>query len=331
MNASFDAYVTAALFDSAGRAAFALGDGSVRFAHPGGYVTVEAHDGAVLSAALHPSGAGLITGGDDGAVVWSRVEGDEVAATRLAEVRGRWIDAVASSSASGLFAFAAGRELHVRDVADPAFVRLFAHEKSVADIAFDAKGRRIAAATYGGVALWFARIEGQKPTFLKWAGSHVVVAFSPDGRFLMSSMQESQLHGWRLSDAKDLRMAGYPAKVKSLVFLDKGLMLATSGSNGAVVWPFAGPNGPMGKDAAEVGYDQAAMVTRVAATPGKSIVAGGLDDGRVWVLELKSGRRIDLKASKGAAISALAISTDGAQVAWGDEDGEAGVAETGIS
>jgi hypothetical protein len=28
---SFDAYVTAALFDKAGRAAFALGDGTVRF------------------------------------------------------------------------------------------------------------------------------------------------------------------------------------------------------------------------------------------------------------------------------------------------------------
>jgi hypothetical protein len=31
MNQSFDAYVTTALFDRAGRAAFALGDGTVRF------------------------------------------------------------------------------------------------------------------------------------------------------------------------------------------------------------------------------------------------------------------------------------------------------------
>jgi WD40 repeat protein len=330
MNASFDAYVTAALIDRSGRAAFALGDGTVRFEHPGGYVTLEAHGGVVLCACAHPSGNGLITGGDDGRVVWSRIEGEEVAASVLGEVKGRWIDAVAASPASGLIAFAAGRDVHVRDLADPAFARTFSHDKSVADIAFDAKGRRIAAATYGGVALWFARIEGQKPNFLKWAGSHVVVAFSPDGRFLMSSMQENQLHGWRLSDAKDLRMGGYPAKVKSLAFLDKGLMMATSGSSGAVVWPFAGPNGPMGKDAAEVGYDQAAMVVRVAATPDRPILAGGLDDGRVWVLELKTGRRQDLKATKGAPISALAISADGARVAFGDEEGEAGVLETGL-
>ncbi|HEY9218738.1 MAG TPA: WD40 repeat domain-containing protein, partial [Phenylobacterium sp.] len=42
---AFDAYVTAALFDRSGKAAFALGDGTVRFE---GGETVEAHDGAVL-------------------------------------------------------------------------------------------------------------------------------------------------------------------------------------------------------------------------------------------------------------------------------------------
>ena len=175
-------------------------------------------------------------------------------------VKGRWIDCIAASRESGLIAFAAGRELHVRDVADAAFARTFTHDKSVADLAFDPKGRKMAAATYGGVAVWYARIAEQKPQVLKWAGSHIALAFSPDNRFLMSAMQENQLHGWRLSDAKDLRMGGYPAKVKSLAFLAKGQLMATSGAQGAVVWPFGGANGPMGKEAAEIGYDQAAMV-----------------------------------------------------------------------
>jgi WD40 repeat protein len=150
--------------------------------------------------------------------------------------------------------------------------------------------------------------------------------WSPDGKFLMSAMQENSLHGWRLSDSKDMRMGGYPAKVKSLAFLSGGLMLATSGANGAVVWPFQGANGPMGKEAAEIAYDQDALVVRVAATPGAGILAGGLDDGRVWVCDLKSGRREMIKAEKGAAISALAMTPDGRSVAWGDEDGGAGVA-----
>jgi WD40 repeat protein len=320
MTYAFDAYVTAALFDASGRAAFALGDGTVRFEDG---ATVEAHDGAVLAAALHPSGEGLVTGGDDGRLVWARASGAEA----LATVPGRWIESVAASPESNLIAFAAGRDLHVRDAADPRFARVFAHEKSVADVVFDPKGRRIAAATYGGVALWYARIADQKPLLLKWAGSHVGCAFSPDGKFLISAMQDNQLHGWRVADEKNMRMGGYPAKVKSLAFLAKGQMLATSGSNGVVVWPFGGSTGPMGKQAAEVGFDDSAMVVRVAAAPGLGWVAAGLDDGRVWACDLAGQKIVPLKAEKGSEITALAMSADAKRVAWGDEDGNAGVAE----
>ncbi|HYE44191.1 MAG TPA: WD40 repeat domain-containing protein [Caulobacter sp.] len=330
MNFQFDAYVTAVLFDAGGIPMFALGDGTVRLVTLEGFVSIQAHEGAVLSACAHPSGAGVLTGGDDGRVVWSRPDGHQLAASEIAQAKGRWIDAVAASGESGLIAFAAGREVQVRDSKDPAFARAFAHEKSVADVAFDPKGRRIAAATYGGAALWYARIEKQQPQILKWAGSHQLVQWSPDGKFLMSSMQENSLHGWRLSDAKDMRMGGYPAKVKSLAFLSGGLMLATAGANGAVIWPFQGANGPMGKEAAEIAFDQEALVVRVAATPAGAILAGGLDDGRVWACDLKSGRREMLKAEKGAAISALAITPDGRSVAWGDEDGGAGVLASGF-
>ena len=55
-----------------------------------------------------------------------------------------------------------------------------------------------------------------------------------------------------------------------------------------------------------------------------------LDDGRVWAADLKSGRIEHLKAEKGPAISALAVSPDGSRLAWGDEDGGAGVVETGL-
>jgi WD40 repeat protein len=219
---SFDAFVTDALFDRSGRAAFALGDGTVRLQTEDGFVTVEAHDGAVLAAAVHPGGAGLVTGGDDGRVVWSRIEGGEVVATVIAELKNKWIEQVATSAASGLIAFTAGKEVHVRDAADPAFARTFVHDKTVSGLAFEPKGRRLASATYGGAQLWYARIADQKPTMLKWAGSHIAVAFSPDGKFLISSMQENQLHGWRLSDSKDMRMGGYPSKIKSVAFFDKG-------------------------------------------------------------------------------------------------------------
>ena len=317
---AFDAYVTAALFDRAG-ALWALGDGTVRFETG---EAVEAHDGAVLCAALHPSGEGVITGGDDGRLVWSRPG----SAVELAEAGGRWIDAVAASPASGLIAFAAGREARVLDVADPAFARSFPHERTVAGLAFEAKGRRLATATYGGARLWWARIAEQKPVELKWAGSHVGCAFSPDGRFLFSAMGENALHGWRLSDGRDMRMGGYPSKVRSLAFPGKGQLLVTSGAPGAVVWPIAGPNGPMGKEAAEIGYTEGRLVTRAAAAAGSGVIAAGSDDGSVWTADLASrGIRYQREPS-GSPVSALSITKAG-RVAWGDEAGGAGVSQPG--
>ena len=314
---SFDAQPTAALFDASG-AIFALGDGSVRFDTG---ERADAHDGPVLSAAVHPSGEGIVTGGDDGRLVWSRRED----AGELAVTRGAWIDAVATSPTSGLIAFSAGRTVTVLDVKDPAFRRVFEHERTVSGLAFDPKGRRLAAATYGGAALWFARIEKQKPTFLKWAGSHTGVTFSPDGAFVVTTMQDAQLHGWRLKDARDMRMAGYPAKVRSMGFLSRGALLATSGAQGVVLWPFVGSGGPMGKEATEIGYDEGSQVVMVAAAVDHPRLAAGLSDGRVWVAEPAAQGLNFIRAERGAAVAALAMSADGTRVAWADEDGEAGV------
>jgi WD40 repeat protein len=311
MSFSFDSYVTEILFDG-DQAAFALGDGRVCWQ---GGQSAEAHDGAILAAVPHPFGQGVLSGGDDGRLVWSR----DGASETIAEVAGGWIDALAASAASGLIAFAAGKDLAVRDAADPGFQRRFSHEASVAALAFDAKGRRLAAATYGGVALWWARIADQKPVMMRWAGSHVAAAFGPDGRFLVSSMQENALHGWRLSDGRDMRMGGYPSKVKSLAFVDG--WLATAGANGVVLWPFTGADGPMGKQAAEIGFEDASLVVRVAGE-GRTLAAG-LDDGRVWACDLASQAVRPVKSEKGAPITALAIS--GGQIAWGDEAGNAAV------
>ena len=318
-NFSFDAQVTAALFDNTG-AVFALGDGSVRFA---GGERFDVHDGAVLSAAVHPSGDGVVTGGDDGKVAWTRRDGSQV----LVETPGQWIDALDTAPATGLIAFAAGRTLTVIDAADPAFRRDFQHERTVSGIAFDPKGRRIATSTYGGAALWLARIAQQKPTLLKWAGSHTGVAFSPDGAFVVTAMQDNQLHGWRLKDGKNLRMGGYPSKVRSLAFLSNGQLLATAGAQGVVLWPFTGSNGPMGREATEIGFDESSLVTMVAARADHGSLVAGLNDGRVWVAD-PAGRGLNfVRADKGAAITALAMRSDGGAAAWAGEDGQAGVVD----
>ncbi len=319
MTLQLNAFVTAALFDQSGRALFALGDGTVRFEDG---AVVQAHpDGAVLCAVAHPSGQGVVTGGDDGRLVWTRPQGAEP----LAHLKGKWIDAVAASGASNLIAFAAAREVHVLSAAGAPLSRVFTHEKSVTGLSFDPKGLRIAASTYGGAALWYARIADQKPNWLKWAGSHTAILWSPDGKFLISAMQDAQLHGWKLPEGKDMRMGGYPGKVKTMAFLSNGMLLATSGASGVVIWPFSGANGPMGREAAELAHDESSLVSAVTATPAGGLIVGGREDGRVFALDLRGGKVEAIRADKGAPISAVAISPDGSRAAWGDEDGEAGV------
>jgi WD40 repeat protein len=318
MQTTFDALATAALFDRHG-AVFAMGDGSIRFENG---ASAAVHDGAVLCAAIHPSGDGVVTGGDDGRVVWARRDEEAVV---LATAKGQWIDAIDASAESGLIAFSAGKTLSVIDSKDAAFRRDFVHERTVSGVAFEPKGRRIATSTYGGAALWFARIADQKPSLLKWAGSHLSVAFSPDGAFVITSMQDAQLHGWRIKDQKNLRMGGYPGKVKAMSFLSGGQLLATSGAQGAVLWPFVGSNGPMGREASEIGFDDTSLVALVASSPRHGLLAAGLTDGRVWLADPANQGLNFLKADKGAPIVALAMSPDAGRVAWADEDGLAGV------
>jgi len=177
------------------------------------------------------------------------------------------------------------------------------------------------------VMLWYARIADQKPQALSWAGAHNRATFSPDGKFVLSAMQENDLHGWRLSDMKDLRMAGYPGKIRSLSFMSKGALLATSGAPGVVIWPFAGANGPMGKEAVEVGVDEHSLVTQCAGAQMGSRLIAGRSDGRVWSADLAVTGSRPLRETKGSAVSAVAITSDGRRAAFGDEDGEAAVIE----
>ena len=50
-----------------------------------------------------------------------------------------------------------------------------------------------------GPRLWFPNAAAA-PELFDWKGSHLDVTFSPDGRFLVTSMQENALHGWKLAD-----------------------------------------------------------------------------------------------------------------------------------
>lgn len=313
---AFDAYVVAALFDALDDPVVALADGRVHF--PDADKTFDAHPGAgILAAVLHPTGLGIITGGDDGRVVWTSKDAGPI---ELAAHKGAWIDVLAAAPEGQVIAYVISKKVYVRDLLKKT-ESVFTHDHSVSDVCFDPSGRKLYCATYNGVVAWFSRIAQQKPTKLFWAGSHTKIAMAPSGDFVITAMQENALHGWRLKDSKDMRMGGYPAKIKSLDFFAKGKLLATSGANGAVVWPFLRANGPMGEDASEINPLEGSLVSVVAGAAEETLLTAGTEDGQVWLAELQSTNVEWIKREKGAAITALAVSGEANRILFGDEDG----------
>jgi len=261
----------------------------------------------------------MLTGGDDGRVVAIDAAGK---LENLAREKG-WIDALACRD-DGAIAWSSGKFVRARDAKGE--VKSWQAPSSVRGLAFFPKGYRLAIAHYNGASLWFPNAAAT-PEMLEWKGSHLDAEVSPDGRFVVTSMQENMLHGWRLADKKNMRMSGYPAKSRSLSWSHDGAWLATSGADACIVWPFSGKDGPMGQPPRECGVRPDVLVTRVAFHPKALIVAIGYDDGWILLVRLADGAEILVRRAEGErdAVSALAFDATGGRLVFGTQGGQAGV------
>jgi len=292
-----------------------FGDGQVRIFRPDlPMQELPAHPGTVLCMARQ--GTGVLTGGDDGRLLQVSEDG---AVTELASFGNRWVDCVATAR-NGTWAASVGKTAHIRDAEGRSHT--LDHPSTVGGLAFDRKGERLAVAHYGGVTLWTRGRRDWKPATLKWAGSHVGVTWSPDNRFIVTTMQENALHGWRVRDKADMRMSGYPAKVKSMDWFGKLPFLASSGAQEAICWPFDGANGPMGKKPLLLCYDGDELATSVAALPGHDGLLCGFENGVVLFSELDpvAQPRV-IKRRSGAAITHLTVTPDSGWMLAAAEDG----------
>jgi WD40 repeat protein len=277
---------------------------------------VGVHGGAVLASAA--DGARIVSGGDDGKVV----ETDAKGATRTlaTDAKRRWIDHVALGP-DGAVAWSAGKTAFVQAKGNR---REFAAPSTVGGLAFLPKGFRLAIAHYNGATLWFPNAPQAEPERLEWKGSHLGVTVSPDGRFLVTAMQEPMLHGWRLADGKHMRMSGYAARVTSYGWTVGGKWLATSGANQLVLWPFQTKDGPMSKTPRLLAPAEQ-RIEAVVCHPAQEVVAAGYGDGMILLVRIEDGAEILAKKPGNAPVSALAWSADGMLLAFGTEDGEAGL------
>lgn len=318
----FGAYVVEIAFSGA-TAAFALGDGTLRLIEPAPESgepprAIETHDGACLSLAANKDG--FVSGGDDGRLRRTRSDGR---VETLLERSGKWIEHVAAAADGSFIAAASGKLLTILPKRGERFD--LKHEASIAAMALDARGKRIATAHYNGVSLWWAHGKpDQKAERLAWKGSHISLTWSEDGRFIVTGMQEQALHGWRIADGKDMRMSGYPAKTRSFSWTLKGKFLATSGADHVICWPFIGKDGPMGQPPLEVGLP-GPLIRKVACHPKVDIIAAGREDGSIVIYRLDQEGVVPVKAPGDGEVTALCWREDGRALLFGTERGAAGV------
>ena len=300
-------------------ACFVGAEENVSVVNPAGEISqVAVHGGAILCAVS--DGQRIVTGGDDGKVMAS--SGGNQVALLATDAKRRWIDNVALHP-DGAVAWSAGKVAFVRSPKGEE--KSFDVPSTVGGLAFAPKGVRLAIAHYNGVTLWFPNMAAN-PQFLEWAGSHLGVSFSPDNKFLVTTMHEPALHGWRLADSRHMRMSGYPGRVRSMSWSAGGKALATSGADTVIVWPFTGKDGPMGKEPAMLAPLQA-RVSAVACHPKQDVMAAGYSDGTVLMIRLEDGAEILVRKNGSAQVSGLAWNAKGTLLAYAAEDGDGGMLE----
>lgn len=318
---AFSQYVTAAATDCAnGVAGFALGNGKIRlvpFATQNAHISRELkiHDGAILTLVALPGG-GFMTGGDDGAV--KRLDADGTV-TELARHAGQWIEQMLTLP-DGRVAYGVGKLVKLISAEDGSSVELGPHASTVS--ALNCRAGRLGVGHYNGLTFWdITTGEPADPPKLEWQGSHLAVAQAPDGRHIATATQAGEIHAWRLSDMGEMRMSGYPSKIRSLAWSGDSELLLTSGAEVLAGWPFDGP-GPEGRPPVELFNGGESMVTLVAFHPELPFACGGFDDGRLVIVDWRSGQGTSLAITKRAPVTTLVWSEDGKFLLGGSEDGK---------
>ncbi len=285
--------------------------GSILWVHRG------AHEGGVLSMAIHPDRKQVTTAGQNGRVIsWNARDGER---SRTIELGKGWVEHLAWSPDGQFLAASNSRRVHVFSVDGHEVWQSEDHRSTVSAIAW-ADSSELATACYGQVAFYSAR-SGQLNQKLEWKGSLVSMVLSPDGDIVACGSQDNSVHFWRRSTAQDSMMSGYPGKPAALAFDDTGTLLATSGGDAVTVWSFQG-DGPEGTRPGVLELHPES-ITSVTFSPGQRRLASGARDGSVVIWKLRSdgsGEPVGVARLDGL-VSGLAWRPDGRGLAGLDAMG----------
>lgn len=287
------------------------------------------HDSGGLALAVQPSGAIVVTGGQDCTLrMW-----DAIAEQSFATIAAGsdWVERIAWRPDGTRFAAAVGKRVSVWDAAGRDVGLSADHASTVADLAWQPDGRRIATAAYGGAA--YLTEDGSGPTdHVVLKGSSLLLAWQKQGKYLAMGNQDATVMFILIEEQDTLQMWGFPTRVRGMSWSDDGRWLATAAGSGVVLWDTSG-RGPKGRTPTVLdGHTD--FVTTVAWQPRGSLLASGGDDARIClfaptgqvarrVADSDGPPTIDAEdsISLAAEATALAWSAGGGLLVVGDRSG----------
>lgn len=272
---------------------------------------------------FHPSGAWLASAGQDGQIrAWYA---DTLTPRWTAPAGASWAEHLAFRPDGAYLATAAGKSLRFFSPEGALAREVKEHTSTIASLAWLPSGAEVATAAYGAITGWSPIHEA--PSFvLARKGSPLVLAPSPDGRYLAAGDQENAVQFWIIKRRLCLLMSGYAAKVRSLSWTSGSRYLATSGGQEVSVWDCGGP-GPEGRAPALLrGHSQ--LVTAVSFQHKGPLLATAAEDGlcAVWRPAQDTSRPL-FGLALTQPISALAWSPDDRLLAVGGALGQVALVE----
>lgn len=189
--------------------------------------------------------------------------------------------------------------------------------KTISALAWHPQGGCVAAAYFGGVCLWDADDFIAQKEFAYGNGIHAL-AWSPDGKWLVSGNQDPSVHLWIPESGAEFHMSGYEGKVRYLSFDHDSRWLATSGGRDACVWDCSG-EGPEGR--APLMLPHEAPVCAVAFQNNHGLLATAAQDGALHLWSPERAQPLRAAAHMPAAATKLAWSPDDQFLAAGAESG----------
>jgi WD40 repeat protein len=287
-------------------------DGTARLWRRGALSPTFQQGGKVTAAAFAPDGAVVLTAGDDGTAKLWRVSGGSPVATfpagapvRAAMFAGGGRAVVTGADDGSVKYWTAGGTL----------VWNGGQGSAVAALAVGKSGLIASGGANGAVQLW--RADGRRAAKLTGHTDAITsLAFSPDGRLLVSGSADRTARIWDVETGKLVHaLTGHAFGVTSVSFSPSGRLVLTSSVDGdARIWSVSS-----GKTVQRLKFHVATVSEAAFSPDGRWVVTAGPTAAAIW--QVRSGLLLyGLHGTKGNLTSA-AWAPDSQRIVVGDTGG----------